>query len=121
MAEKILLLKNYVNKADIDHSSICHDGSLLLNSIHQKEVKETVDYKVESQRDLKRWFEGKVKLQIYQTDSAEIKFQPQEITLSNYKTTEHVAAPLICKVKKAIHKKKDDNLLMDDLNQGNYD
>lgn len=68
-------------------------------------------------RDCKRWFNGDIKVVIYQTDGADITTQTQKIKLRHPRTKVQCNIPLACKVRKAIHnKKREDNMMMLDLN-----
>jgi len=92
-----------------------------MKSLKQTQQAEQVDrtnsFNVEIQRDCRRWFNGEIKVVIYQTDGAEITAQTQKIKLRYPKSKVQCNIPLQCKVRKAIHnKKRDENMLLYEFN-----
>lgn len=99
---------------------------MLLKCLQELQKDEAVDKQlqlnVEATRESKKWFNGDVKVVIYQTDGADITTQTQKIKLRYPKTKLNCNVALDCKVRKAIvNKKREDNMMMLDINDSKPD
>lgn len=54
---------------------LCSNGKLLMESIGQESRDEIPSTNVDLARNCKRWFQGDIKVVIYQTDGSEISVQ----------------------------------------------